>query len=113
MKTQKKDLPYIILNIDGIYEDFPTFYEINKRIIYDSIYGTFYGLINVTNKNLILRLHAIIDNADYETEFDLKRDDIIILMRDLIPFYEELEDYEMCDKIKNLYERLYIMNNLS
>jgi hypothetical protein len=113
MRNQKKILPYLVLKIDGEYDDFPSFYETNKRIIYDSIYGTFYGLINGKNKNLILQLYAIIDNSDFETEFDFKRDDIIVLIRDLIPFYEELEDYEMCTKVKNLYETLYMMNNLS
>jgi hypothetical protein len=113
MRNQKKALPYMVLKIDGEYEDFPTFYEINKRVIFDSIYGTFCGLKNADRYNLILHLFAVIDDTNFETEFDLKRDDIVILIRDLMPFYEKLEDYEMCIKVKNLYETLYMMNNLS
>ena len=40
----------------------------------------------------------------WETEFIFKKDEYDILMEQILPYYEELEEYERCAEIKILYE---------
>ena len=88
--------------------DFLTFYEINKKVIYDSIFITLSGFVVQNNKELTLFVSSKIKNESWETEFNFKRKDFPILKRDLMPYYEQIEDYEMCDKIIKLHEQLTI-----
>jgi hypothetical protein len=92
-----------VLKIDGEYCDFQTFYEKNKKIIYDSIFEIFNEFIlNNEQKQFVLLLSTNIDEDCWDTELCFKSNDHIILKRDLMPFYEEIEDYEMCGKIIEL-----------
>jgi hypothetical protein len=50
----------------------------------------------------VLFLSTSIEEEGWDTEFKFKKEDYIILKRDLMPFYEEIEDYEMCSKIIEL-----------
>jgi hypothetical protein len=36
----------------------------------------------------------------------VNRNETIVLMRDVLPYFESVEDYEKCAEIKNLYEEL-------
>jgi hypothetical protein len=49
---------------------------------------------------------AKIMNVDWETEFIFHKEESIVLKRDLIPYFEMIEDYEKCCEIKNLYQEL-------
>lgn len=100
----KKNKSYKHLVIENDYEDFQTFYETNKKQIYDSIFETMTGFIDNKKKRLVLYVSAKIQSEDWGTEFVFKPDDYIILKRDLIPYYETIEDYEMCNKINNLHK---------
>jgi hypothetical protein len=105
MKKKKRivQIPYKVLRIDGDFVDFNSFYEENKKLIYDSIYETFLGFLKKDeDKKLILQVQASISEIPWETEFVFVEEDSIILKRDLMPFYEKNEDYEMCTKIKEL-----------
>lgn len=96
------DIPYKTLKISGNFKDFNAFYEENKKIIYDSIYETFLGFLRKEEKKLILQVSTNIEDILWETEFVFVEEDCIILKRDLLPFYEKTEDYEMCTKILEL-----------
>lgn len=99
-----KTKTYKTLVFEKDYDDFHNFYESNKKEIYDSIFETMNGFVDKKNKKLVLQVSAKIQSEDWGTEFVFKPDDFIILKRDLIPFYEKIEDYEMCDKINNLHK---------
>ena len=101
MKNLKK--PYKRLVIEGEYCNFQNFYEINKKLIYDSIYETFNGFIYEDTKNLTLFVSTKIENVQWETEFVFKRKDHPILKKELMPYYESVEDYEMCEKLVKLH----------
>jgi hypothetical protein len=45
-------------------------------------------------------------DLDWETELKFSRQEIIVLIRDLIPYFESVEDYETCGEIHNLYLEL-------
>jgi hypothetical protein len=100
----KKNLPYKRLVIEGDYCDFQNFYESNKKLIYDSIFETFNGFVYENKPKLSLFVSTMIENVPWETEFIFKRKDHLILTRDLKPFYESIEDYEMCNKLIKLDE---------
>jgi len=91
------------ITIDGSYSDITTFYHKNKKVIYDSIVERFSDFI--LDKNLtesMLTLSTKIEDEAWDTELIFKRADYIILKRDLMPFYEEIEDYETCNRILEL-----------
>lgn len=102
MKPQKIK----ILKIDGEYSDFHTFYEKNKRIIYDSILESFDEFNqNDKIKHHVLQLSNVNEEDGWYAELDFKKEDYIILKRDLMPYYEKIEDYEKCSKIIELDKR--------
>jgi len=105
--TKKTTTPYKKLYIKGIYEDFTDFYDINKRSIYEHFVAVFEGFRENTNKRVLtLYIQAIIKGLHWDTEFKFSRKESIVLMRDVLPYFESVEDYEKCAEIKKLYEEL-------
>lgn len=98
--------PYKKMYIKGKYEDFTDFYEQNKTSIYDSIIETFSGFIGNKKRILSLYIAAIIHGLEWDTEFKFERGDTIVLERDVIPFFESIEEYEKCEKAKKILEDL-------
>jgi hypothetical protein len=44
----------------------------------------------------------------WDTEFSFKKLDYEILIKQILPYYEDNEDYEKCAEIKNLHD--YFVN---
>lgn len=106
MTTRKSNSAnYIDLVFENNYEDFKDFYDENKNLIYKSILEIFKGFTKTRKKSLTLHLSAKIKEYDWDTEFNFSRNEIIVLKRDLMPYFEEIEDYETCNEIKNLYRQ--------
>ena len=103
-KRRKK--PYKELIINGVYKGWKSFYEPNKEEIYKSIIEIFEEFKNTRKKSLVLRLSAKFKNADWNTEFEFHRSETIVLKRDILPYFEENEDYEMCSQVLNLHKEL-------
>ena len=103
-KRRKK--PYKELIINGVYKDWKGFYEPNKEEIYKSIIDIFEEFKNTRKKSLVLKLSAKFKDADWNTEFEFHRSETIVLKRDILPFFEENEDYEMCSQVLNLHKEL-------
>jgi hypothetical protein len=106
MTTKNSETSIKKLNIKGKYSGFTDFYDINKVKIYKNIINLFGNLKNKDKNNLILVLSAKIMDLDWETELKFSRQEIIVLIRDLIPYFESVEDYETCGEIHNLYLEL-------
>lgn len=95
------------LIFNGKYKDFKDFFEINKETIFKSIVDLFIDFRDEKNqKNLELRVAAKIKGLDWDTKFDFKREESIVLVRDIMPYFEEIEDYETCFKIYKLHQEL-------
>jgi hypothetical protein len=94
------------LFIEGRYKDFNDFYDENKPIIYKSIIEIFLEFKKTKKNTLTLNLSAKIKGMDWDTEFTFKRDETIVLKRDVLPYFEDIEDYESCAEIINLYKDL-------
>lgn len=104
--TRKRNQPFISLEIQGKYNDFTDFYDENKKIIYESIFDIFTELKTTRKKSLDLYVSAKIKTLDWDTKFIFHKQEAIVLTRDLMPFFEDTEDYEKCAEIKKLYEEL-------
>ena len=94
------------LNYTKKYDSFEEFYEENKPEIYKSVVEIFEEFKTSKNKTLTLGLGAIITGMNWSTDLTLHKDQWFILKRDVLPFFEENEDYEICNRIMKLYKEL-------
>jgi len=104
--NQKKSVPFKSLELKGKYDDFSDFYDHNKKIIYESILDVFKEFKTTRKKKLTLFVSAKIKGLEWDTEFNFHKEEAVVLKRDLMPFFEEIEDYETCGEINNLYKEL-------
>jgi hypothetical protein len=102
----KQDPFFKKLIIKGKYNDFKDFYDENKETIYKSIIEVFQGFKNSRKKTLSLYISAKIKGLEWDTEFNFKKEESIILKRDLMPYFESNEDYETCSEIISLTKDL-------
>ncbi len=97
-----------IFKIEKKYIAFPEFYDENKSEIYKNIISLFDNFKNDEVEMVVLKLSAPIMGMDWEVELKYKKEEIIVLKRDLLPFYEKIEDYETCEKLEKLYNELSV-----
>jgi hypothetical protein len=103
---RKKPNTFKELSFEGEYSDFTDFYSENKSEIYKSIIELFSEFKNTKKKSLNLQISANIRGLDWDSEFNFKRDETFILTRDVIPYFEQIEDYETCSEIISLNKDL-------
>ncbi len=103
---KRKKTPDTILNLDESYKDFNDFYGKNKDTIYRAILELFKELPNTRKKSLTLMVTAKIRGLEWDTEFTFSKDDAKMLIRDVMPYFEQSEDYETCSEIINLHKSL-------
>jgi hypothetical protein len=106
IKSKKSSNVFKELSFEGRYNDFTDFYDENKTEIYKSIIELFGEFKNGRKKSLNLQISAKIRGLDWDTEFTFKRDETIILTRDVMPYFENMEDYETCSEIVSLKKDL-------
>ena len=94
------------LTIKDPYKDFSSFYKSNKEVIYKTIVKLFNSLKRKDKENVILILSAKINKLQWETELKFNRKESIVLVRDILPFFVENEDYEFCSEISTLYTKI-------
>jgi hypothetical protein len=102
MKKETKE----VLNFSKIYETYFDFAEDTREEIYMSIYRLMDSLKNPKINESKLYISAKVDGINWDTDFTIKKGDSILITRDLIPFFEKREDYEMCKKLKELHRDL-------
>jgi hypothetical protein len=102
----ENNVTMVKLDIEGKYIDFTDFYGVNKIIIYNNIINLFEDFKDKKKKLLVLELSANIQNIEWKTELEFSRKEIHILKRDILPFFEEIEDYETCEKVRKLCETI-------
>jgi hypothetical protein len=106
LSRTRKNQPFRELKLSGKYNDFTDFYDENKEIIYKSILEVFREFKVTKKKSLSLYVSAKIKGLEWDTEFNFHKEEAIVLKRDLMPFFESVEDYETCMEIKTLYGEL-------
>lgn len=90
------------LSIKGKYNEFSDFYDVNKVVIYKNILKLFTQFKNKEKTILVLTISAKIKGLDWETDLKFTRSEINVLKRDIMPYFEQIEDYETCGKICEL-----------
>lgn len=105
-KIMKKYTNDMVIDLTKNYKDFRHFYDENRSIIYKSIIEIFEKFKTTKKKNLKLIVRAIIMDLKFETEFCYDRDQNFVLTRDLMPHFEQIEDFETCAKIRDLHREL-------
>jgi hypothetical protein len=97
--------PFITVQIEKKkYRDFKQLYDTNKGQIYEGVLQIYNELKISRKRSLTLLVSTDIGPLSWDTEFIFKKDEYDILIDQLIPYYEELEEYERCAEIKSLYE---------
>lgn len=106
MEKKPKDTIIKKLIIKNSYKDFKMFYSENKVAIYKSIVNLFNSLKRKDKQNVILIMSAKINGLQWETELKFNRKESFVLVRDILPYFEDIEDYEFCSEITTLYNKI-------
>lgn len=90
------------LNYLDDFNSFDDFYGNTKTDIYKSIIEIFNEFQTSKEKTLTLGLSATIGGREWATHICLEKGQYFILKRDLLPYFEQHEDYETCQRIVKL-----------
>ena len=109
---RKKEEAFKTINIVGNYKDFNDFYSRNREIILDGVIEIYNEFLTTASRKLKLVVSANLKTPDsqtlthWDTTFIFNKKDVKVLIEDVMPFYEEIENYEKCAEILNLYNLL-------
>lgn len=88
------------------YDSFDEFYIENKADIYKAIIDVFDEFRTSDKKVITVSLSANITGINWDTDFSFTKDQYFVMKRDILPYFEENEDYEMCSRIIKLDKEL-------
>jgi len=105
--TRKPREIFKTIKIKGAYDGFNEFYKKNQEVILDGILDVF-NEFKITDKKkltFLIKVNLNIEDGEtmWDSEFTFTRNDYPVLIKEVIPFYEEKENYEKCLEIMNLY----------
>jgi hypothetical protein len=106
LPQKPKDVVIKKLILKQNYKGFGDFYGVNKELIYRTLANLFKSLKRKDKNSVTLILGAKINGLQWETELKFKRQESIVLVRDILPFFEENEDYETCGEITETYNKI-------
>jgi hypothetical protein len=88
------------------FKSYHEFHNENREEIYKSIVDLFSEFQNVKRKTLAIAIKANIENIEWSTELNFNRNELYLLKKDIMPFFEDNEDYETCHQIISLTKNL-------
>lgn len=88
------------------YDSFNEFYSEAKPDIYRAIVDIFDEFKNTDKYVLTFSLSAVISGLNWDTDFSFTKEQYFVMKRDILPYFEENEDYEMCNRIMKLDKEL-------
>lgn len=88
------------------FKSYTQFHNENKEKIYKSVIELFKEFQNTRSKNLTLVVGAKIENVEWSTELTFNKNEFYVLKKDIMPYFEKIEDYETCSEIINLMKSL-------
>jgi hypothetical protein len=103
---EKKDNYFIDLILTKNYFDFESFMKSNRRKIFLSIVKVFTEFKYIEEACLKMRVKAIVDFTDWSTIFCFHADEPDTLVKDILPYFTALEEYEKCAQIVQLHNVL-------
>jgi hypothetical protein len=108
-KTNKAET--LDVHVTGKYKSFEDFLDKNKPLIYGGVVDSFKQLLSTRKREIKFVVNASLlldknDVMDWKTEFQLSKKEPEILIEHIMPYFEDIEDYEKCSEILNLYKSL-------
>lgn len=104
-KNNGKTKPFVTVQLQKQqYKNFKHLYDTNKGDIYDGVLKIYEELYNSRKRTLMLLVTTDMGKLSWDTEFFFKKEEYGILIDQILPYFEELEDYEKCAQIKKLHE---------
>lgn len=94
------------LKIKENFNTFGDFYDNSRLTIYKSIISLFQKLLKEEKKTVTLIISAKIDNLEWKTNFVYTKKDYDVLKKTILKYFEEIEDYKTCIKIRELIKKL-------
>jgi hypothetical protein len=108
--SKRNNEPYLRLTLDGGKEfnrnGFDLFMDANRTVLYKNILNLFKGLRTTRKKTLKLVVISKIIEFEWKTTYSYGKKDSITLVRDMLPYFESIEDYETCMEIVKVYNEL-------
>jgi hypothetical protein len=101
-----KNKPFKELIFSEKYKSYTEFHLKNKEEIYKSIVELFKNFIDTKNKTQSIIISATIENIEWTTELIFNKKEFNVLKNDIMPYFEDNEDYEMCSEIINVTKNL-------
>jgi hypothetical protein len=95
-----------VLESDENFDDFTDFYDKNKPTILKTIIDVFNQFLITRKQKLSILVVGNIQGLEWDTEFHFTRKDTIVLKRDVLSYFEEIEDYDTCCTVRDLYIKL-------
>lgn len=108
MEKKPKDTIIKKLNIKTDHKDFKEFYYSNKSLIYEKVFDLFKSLKRNDKNYIVLVISSKINALQWETELKFNRDQKDILINELIPYFESIENYEICGEIHVLHQKIKV-----
>lgn len=105
-KTKEPINADLTLVIKGDYKDFKNFYDTNKQTIYENIVDLFNLILTDNKEPASLVVFYDIEKQTFHTEFTFKKSDKEMLKSVFLPYFTEIEEYETCTKVSNIYKGL-------
>lgn len=90
------------------YSSFDDFYKHEKHNIYNEILNIFDDILKGNIKESKLLVIARIDGVIFNTDFKINRNNTSLLTETIIPYFEQLEEYETCQRVKELLSCLEV-----
>jgi hypothetical protein len=108
-KSKKNDIEvFKTLEIIGEYNNSTSFYSENKELVFDSVVELYRALLSTGKDELKLEVLVSLEEESrklsWTTEFIYDKKGINVLIDDIIPFYEGIEEYEKCDQVLKLHD---------
>jgi len=94
------------IELSADYQDFQDFYQNNKSLLFNNIVQLYKELTKTNESKLKLVVESKLDGDVWSTDFVYSKDDLEMLMNDVLPFYEENEEYEICAEIMKINKKL-------
>ena len=96
---------FVELKLEKNYVNFDDFFDSTRDEIYRSIVKLFKGFLETNEKKLTLHITAQIDGMEWETDFNFTNDQFYILTRDVLPYFEDNDEYEICIEIREMCKK--------
>jgi hypothetical protein len=104
----KTQTPFVKMYIKENYKDMNDFISQNKGMIFDNSIRCFKELLT-GKKKVSLYIQVICHGVEMDMEFIFSKDNLDVIHSKIIPYYVSIENYEKCQELLSLYDKLLIL----